>query len=160
MSLNDACAFAYNLAVTLMVAIIIFRAGDGTLSVTPCNEFDADAEIVAEIDPFDVGRLAEQLRWRRSVRFPLPKRGEFDCTPPRALVVVDGAPVRPILTEATSMIVFAILGLLAAIGVLCWLLFTLAVFALPAFIGVSAGIWAHECGTWSAPSSSVPLPPE
>jgi hypothetical protein len=44
------------------------------------------------------------------------------------------------------MIDFAILGSLAAIGVLCWLLFTLAVFALPALIGVSAGIWAHETG--------------
>ena len=44
------------------------------------------------------------------------------------------------------MIVFAILGSLAVIGALCWLLFTLAVFALPAFIGVSAGIWAHETG--------------
>lgn len=44
------------------------------------------------------------------------------------------------------MMVFAILGSLAAIGVLCWLLFTLAVFALPAFIGVSAGMWAHETG--------------
>lgn len=44
------------------------------------------------------------------------------------------------------MIVFAILGSLVAIGVICWLLFTLAVFALPAFIGVSAGIWAHETG--------------
>lgn len=44
------------------------------------------------------------------------------------------------------MIIFAILGSLAAIGVLCWLLFTLAVFALPAFIGVSAGIWAHQTG--------------
>jgi hypothetical protein len=54
MSLNAACAFANSLAGTLMVAIIIFRAGDGTLSVTPCNEFDDDAEIVAEIDPFDV----------------------------------------------------------------------------------------------------------
>jgi hypothetical protein len=62
------------------------------------------------------------------------------------LVVVDGAPVRPILTEATTMIIFAMLGSLAAIGVLCWLLFTLTVFALPAFIGVSAGIWAHQTG--------------
>jgi hypothetical protein len=62
------------------------------------------------------------------------------------LVVVDGAPVRPILTEATTMIVFVILGSLAAIGVLCWLLFTLAVFALPAFVGVSVGIWAHQTG--------------
>lgn len=52
--LDAAYAFANSLAGTLMVAIIIFRAGDGTLSVTPCNEFDGDAEVVAEIDPFDV----------------------------------------------------------------------------------------------------------
>ena len=52
MSLNDAHAFAYSLETTLMVAIVIFRAGDGTLSVVPSNEFDGDAEIVAEIDPF------------------------------------------------------------------------------------------------------------
>ncbi len=52
MSLNDAHAFAYSLATTLMVAIVIFKAGDGTLSVVPDNEFDGDAEIVAEIDPF------------------------------------------------------------------------------------------------------------
>jgi hypothetical protein len=32
MSLNDAHAFAFSLATTLMVAIIIFRAGDGTHS--------------------------------------------------------------------------------------------------------------------------------
>lgn len=44
------------------------------------------------------------------------------------------------------MIIFVIIGSLAAIGALCWLLFMLAVFALPAFIGVSAGIWAHETG--------------
>ena len=54
MSLTDAQAFAFSLATTLMVAIVIFRAGDGTLSVVPSNEFDGDAEIVAEIDPFDV----------------------------------------------------------------------------------------------------------
>ena len=45
------------------------------------------------------------------------------------------------------MIILAILGSLAAIGVLCWLLFTLAVFALPAFAGVSAGLLAHQTGT-------------
>lgn len=45
------------------------------------------------------------------------------------------------------MIIFAMLGSLAAVGVPCWLLFTLAVFALPAVIGVRAGIWAHETGT-------------
>ena len=44
------------------------------------------------------------------------------------------------------MIVFSILGSLAAIAVLCWLLFALAIYALPAFVGVSAGIWAHQTG--------------
>lgn len=44
------------------------------------------------------------------------------------------------------MIILAILASLAAIGLLCWLLFTLAVFALPAFVGFAAGAWAHGAG--------------
>ncbi len=44
------------------------------------------------------------------------------------------------------MIILGILASLAAIGLLCWLLFTLAVFALPAFVGVTAGAWAHGTG--------------
>jgi hypothetical protein len=44
------------------------------------------------------------------------------------------------------MIIVGILASLAAIGLLCWLLFTLAVFALPAFVGVTAGAWAHGTG--------------
>ncbi|MET3355549.1 UNVERIFIED_ORG: hypothetical protein ABID33_003471 [Xanthobacter viscosus] len=53
MSLNDAHAFAFSLATTLMVAIVIFEAGDGSLSVMPANEFDGDATaILCEIDPF------------------------------------------------------------------------------------------------------------
>jgi hypothetical protein len=53
MSFPDAHAYAFSLATTLMAVIIIFRAGDGTLSVTPANEFDGDeTEIVTEIDPF------------------------------------------------------------------------------------------------------------
>jgi len=52
MSLNDAHAFAFSLATSLMASIVIFRAGDGTLSVTPAAEFDGEAEVVAEIDPF------------------------------------------------------------------------------------------------------------
>lgn len=44
------------------------------------------------------------------------------------------------------MIVLAILASLVAIGLLCWLLFTLAVFALPTFVGVTAGAWAHGSG--------------
>lgn len=53
MSSNDAHAFALSLATTLMAVIVIFRAGDGTLSVSPASEFDGDAsEIVREVDPF------------------------------------------------------------------------------------------------------------
>jgi hypothetical protein len=53
MSLNDAHAFAFSLATTLMVAIVIFQAGDGSLSVVPANEYDGDtAAIIHEFDPF------------------------------------------------------------------------------------------------------------
>jgi hypothetical protein len=53
MSLNDAHAFAFSLATTLMVAIVIFRAGDGSLSVVPANEYDGDTTaIIHEFDPF------------------------------------------------------------------------------------------------------------
>lgn len=44
------------------------------------------------------------------------------------------------------MIFIGILASIAAIGGLCWLLFTLAVFALPFFAGVSAGTWAYQTG--------------
>ncbi|MCJ8508836.1 hypothetical protein MUU53_13035 [Rhizobium lemnae] len=44
------------------------------------------------------------------------------------------------------MIFLGILGSIAAIGFLCWLLFTLAVFALPLFAGVSIGTWAYGTG--------------
>jgi hypothetical protein len=46
----------------------------------------------------------------------------------------------------TTMIFIGILLSMAAIGFLCWLLFTLAVFALPFFAGVTAGTWAYGTG--------------
>ena len=53
MSLSDAHAFAFSLAATLMVTIVVFRAGDGTLSVMPAAEYDGDEDtIVHELDPF------------------------------------------------------------------------------------------------------------
>lgn len=44
------------------------------------------------------------------------------------------------------MIILAILASFAGIGLLCWLLFTLAIFALPTFVGVAVGAWAHGTG--------------
>ena len=53
MSLADAHAFAFSLAATLMVTIIIFRTGDGTLSMMPAAKYDEeDDTIIKEIDPF------------------------------------------------------------------------------------------------------------
>lgn len=53
MSLKDAQAFAFSLAATLMVATVVFHAGDGSLGVMPAHEYDGDtASIVNEFDPF------------------------------------------------------------------------------------------------------------
>jgi hypothetical protein len=52
MSFTQAQAVAASLASTLRAVIIIFRAGDRTLSVVPSSEFDGDADVIAEIDPF------------------------------------------------------------------------------------------------------------
>lgn len=41
------------------------------------------------------------------------------------------------------MIVLGVLASIAAIGVVCCLLFYLAVYALPLFAGVTAGVWAY-----------------
>ena len=44
------------------------------------------------------------------------------------------------------MIFLGIVLSIAAIGFFCWLLFTLAVFALPFFAGVTVGAWAYHPG--------------
>ena len=44
------------------------------------------------------------------------------------------------------MIVLGPLLVILAIGFFCWLLFTLAVFALPVFAGLMVGMWAFHTG--------------
>jgi hypothetical protein len=63
------------------------------------------------------------------------------------VVVVEGATVRKFSHGDTTMIFIGILLSIAAIGFFCWLLFTLAVFALPFFAGMTAGTWAYHAGT-------------
>ena len=54
MSLVEANAFAFSLATSLMVSIVIFRAGDGTLTVVRADEYEGDvSQIVREIDPYE-----------------------------------------------------------------------------------------------------------
>ena len=53
MSRKDAHAYAASLAATLMVAIVVFQAGDGSFGAVPADEIDGDEVIiVGEIDPF------------------------------------------------------------------------------------------------------------
>lgn len=52
------------------------------------------------------------------------------------------------------MILSIFLGI-AAIGFGCWLLFTLAIFALPAFAGVTIGLWAYHAGAGVAGGIAV-----
>lgn len=44
------------------------------------------------------------------------------------------------------MLVLGPLLVLTAIGFFCWLLFTLAAFALPFFVGLTVGMWAFHTG--------------
>lgn len=44
------------------------------------------------------------------------------------------------------MIVLGILASFAAIAAMCWLLFNLAVFALPFLVGLHTGMWAYGTG--------------
>jgi hypothetical protein len=63
------------------------------------------------------------------------------------VVVVEGATVSSSAHgKATAMLIFGPLLVIAGIGFFCWLLFTLAVFALPFYVGLTVGIWAFHTG--------------
>ena len=68
----------------------------------------------------------------------------FGYTSICAVAVVEGATHR-LFAWSTTMVI-GILISITAIGILCWLLFTLAIYALPLFAGVAAGSWAYEMG--------------
>ena len=53
MSRKDAHAYAASLAASLMVAIVVFQAGDGSYGAVPADEIDGDeVQVVAEYDPW------------------------------------------------------------------------------------------------------------
>jgi len=47
---------------------------------------------------------------------------------------------------ATTMLALGLLLNIAGIGVFCWLIFTLAVYALPFFVAINVGSWAFDSG--------------
>jgi hypothetical protein len=63
------------------------------------------------------------------------------------VVVVEGATVRPFVTEISTMLVIGFILSTAGIGFFCWLLFTLTVYALPFFAGLMAGRAAFHSGS-------------
>jgi hypothetical protein len=71
----------------------------------------------------------------------------FGYTRHCAVVVVEGATVRPFVTETSTMLVIGLVLSAAGVGFFCWLLFTLAVYALPFFAGLTAGLAAFHSGS-------------
>jgi hypothetical protein len=67
-------------------------------------------------------------------------------------VVVEARPSEIYLTETTAMILVGLALSLFGVGFLCWLLFTLAVYATPFFVGVTAALAAfnHDAGVIGA----------
>jgi hypothetical protein len=64
----------------------------------------------------------------------------------RAVVVVEGATVAVLAAETATMLVIALILNVFGIGLFCWLIFTLAVYALPFFTGLTAGMAAFHSG--------------
>lgn len=50
-----------------------------------------------------------------------------------------------------------IVSLIAVVGTLCWLVFTFAVYAVPAFVGLSAAMFAHQTGAGTLGAVAVGL---
>ena len=78
--------------------------------------------------------------------FPLPWPPVFGYVSDRAAVVVEGATVTTFVAEATTMLVIGLILSVFGIGLFCWLIFTLAVYALPFFVGLTAGMAAFHSG--------------
>jgi hypothetical protein len=64
----------------------------------------------------------------------------------RAVVVVEGATVTPLQHGATTMLALGLLLNTVGLGVICWLMFTLAVYILPFIVALNAGFWAYYSG--------------
>ena len=61
-------------------------------------------------------------------------------------MVVEGATVTGFVPETTAMLALELILSFLGIGLICWLIFTLAVYALPFFVGLTAGMAALHTG--------------
>jgi hypothetical protein len=70
----------------------------------------------------------------------------FAYTLLRAMVVVEARLIHPFGRGAATMLVISIILSAFGIGLLCWLMFNLAVHALPFFAGMTAALAAYQSG--------------
>jgi len=63
------------------------------------------------------------------------------------VVVVEGATLATFVTGPITMIIVGILLNVVGLGAFCWALFALATYALPFFVGMTAGIYSFQAGT-------------
>lgn len=77
---------------------------------------------------------------------PIPSLLTFGYTIRCAEVVAEGATVTAFVTEVTTMLVIGLILGMFGISLFCWLIFTLAVYALPFFVGLTAGMAAFHGG--------------
>ena len=80
-----------------------------------------------------------ELQCRNSAKFRLYVQ---NC----AAVVVEGATVMPLHMEPPPCLPLGLVLNTVGIGLFCWLIYTLAVYALPFFVAINAGIWAFHSG--------------
>jgi len=62
------------------------------------------------------------------------------------MAVVEVATVTSVVTKATTMLVTGLILSVLTIGFFCWLIFTLAIYALASFVGLTAGMTAFHSG--------------
>jgi hypothetical protein len=62
------------------------------------------------------------------------------------VVVVESATVASLVAETAAMVAIGLILSMFGIGLFCWLIFTLAVYALPFFVGLTAGLAAFHGG--------------
>ena len=63
------------------------------------------------------------------------------------MVVVEGATLATFVTGHITMIIIGVLLNVVGLGVFCWALFTLAIYAFPFFVGMTAAIYTYQTGT-------------
>jgi hypothetical protein len=83
----------------------------------------------------------------RDLTARIPKAGGIGYSLDRAVVMVEGATFAIFVAGPITMIIIGILLNVVGFSIFCWALFALATYALPFFVGMTAGIYSFQAGT-------------